>query len=120
MGCPIDGNRKPTLIRVSVPSRGWLLRRFVVHDDSMRPTLVPGNGLIGLRSRRARVGQLRVFEHPDRPGFWLVKRVTAVSDDRMHVRSDDRTRSTVDSRQLGDIVVDGSYRVIARVPTTAK
>ena len=54
------------------------LRRFVVADRSMEPTLVDGQGLVGWRTDRARIGQLRCVEHPDRPGFWLVKRVESV------------------------------------------
>ena len=48
----------------------------------------------------------------------MVKRVVAVDDRSMWVLSDDHTRPTVDSRQLGDIEIAGSYRVILRVPTT--
>lgn len=83
----------------------------------MRPTLEPGSGLIGLRTTRVRVGELRVFEHPHRPDFWMVKRVATTDEGFMWVLSDDHTRSTVDSRQLGDIEVAGSYRVILRVPS---
>jgi hypothetical protein len=105
---------------VSVSSRWRLLRRFVVHDESMSPTLQPGDGLIGVRSGRARAGQLRVFEHPERPGFWMVKRVATVGDGTMWVLSDDRSRPTVDSRRLGNIGVAGSYRVVLRVPIGAR
>ena len=42
----------------------------------MLPALAPGDGLLAIRVRRIRRGEIRVFEHPDRPGFWLVKRTT--------------------------------------------
>jgi signal peptidase I len=92
-------------------------RRFVVADRSMEPTLVDGQGLVGVKSSPARIGQLRTFEHPDRPGFWLIKRVTAVSGDSMIVESDNRDVQTEDSRSFGPVDVDGSYRVVVRVPS---
>ncbi|MGB0113797.1 MAG: S26 family signal peptidase [Ilumatobacteraceae bacterium] len=99
---------------------GWrsrLPRRFVVADRSMEPTLVDGQGLLALRSARARPGQLRCFEHPERPAFWLVKRVDQVLDDgTMVVLSDNRTSTLADSRSFGPVPVDGSYRVVVRIP----
>jgi hypothetical protein len=83
----------------------------------MEPTLVEGQGLIGLRSGRARIGQLRVFEHPRRAGFWLVKRVAACPDEHtMRVEADNPEAGGVDSRTFGDVAVAGSYRVLLAVP----
>jgi len=82
----------------------------------MEPTLVEGQGLIGVRFGASRSGQLRTFEHPDRPGFWLVKRVTAVSGDSMIVESDNADVATVDSNTFGPVDVRDSYRVVLRVP----
>jgi hypothetical protein len=83
----------------------------------MEPALVDGQGLIAVRSRSARVGQLRCLEHPHRPGFWLVKRVSEVhGDGTMSVLSDNRTATSADSRSFGPVAVDGSYRVVVRVP----
>jgi hypothetical protein len=101
---------------VSTPSWFPVLRRFVVADRSMEPTLADGQGLVGLRTRRASPGQLRCVEHPHRPGFWLVKRVDAVDGDTMTVSSDNAAVATVDSRVFGPVCVAGSYRVIVRVP----
>jgi hypothetical protein len=93
------------------------LRRFVVADHSMEPTLSSGQGLIGWRTDHARVGELRCFEQPGRPGFWMVKRVVALADTTsMIVRSDNLERATVDSRQFGPVPIAGSSRVILRVP----
>ena len=94
-------------------------RRFVVQNRSMEPTLVDGQGLIGIQAGAPRVGQLRAVEHPNRPDFWLVKRVTAVSGDVMIVESDNReidSMVTVDSNTFGPVDVSGSYRIVARVP----
>ena len=83
----------------------------------MEPTLVEGQGLVGLRSGRAQVGQLRVFEHPDRAGFWLVKRVAGCPDRHtMTVVADNPGAGGVDSRTFGDVPVAGSYRVLLAVP----
>jgi len=86
----------------------------------MEPTLIEGQGLVGIGSRRARPGQLRVFAHPSFPDFWLVKRVTAVfgrgDDARMIVHSDNATATVADSRTFGPVPVSGSYRVVLRIP----
>jgi hypothetical protein len=83
----------------------------------MEPTLVDGQGLIAVPSRSARSGQLRCFEHPHRPGFWLVKRVADVHDDAtMTVLSDNLAATLADSRTFGPVPVGGSYRVVLRVP----
>lgn len=96
-----------------MPILRWPIRRFVVVDRSMEPTLAAGRGLIALRSSRARSGQLRVVEHPYRPGFWLVKRVGAVlADGRMRVVSDNPDAEGGDSRDFGAVSVTGSYRVL--------
>lgn len=82
----------------------------------MVPTLLPGDGLIAVASARARPGQIRVFEHPDRPGFWLVKRVGRVDGDRFEALSDHPDDGAVDSRTFGTVPVAGSCRVVLRVP----
>ena len=62
-----------------------------------------------------RRGQIRCFEHPDRPGFWLVKRVGDVSGDAFQACSDCDDPDVVDSRRFGQVAIDGSYRVVLRV-----
>lgn len=82
----------------------------------MSPALEAGDGVFARRSERIRRGEIRCFEHPDRPGFWLVKRVGDVRGDRFDARSDNQSVDTVDSRQFGLVPIDGSFRMIARVP----
>jgi len=92
-------------------------RRFLVSDRSMEPTLVDGQGLVGVPSRTAKVGQLRCLQHPERPGFWLVKRVAEVHvDGTMSVLSDNREVTVADSRSFGPVPIAGSYRVVVRIP----
>ena len=86
----------------------------------MLPTLRPGDGLIGVRSRRIRRGELRVFEHPGRPDFWLVKRVGHVRDGLFEAVSDHPAGGAVDSRHFGDVAIDGSYRVVLRIPLASR
>lgn len=83
----------------------------------MEPALTDGTGLVALPWRWAGPGQIRCLEHPDRPGFWLVKRVEeAHPDGTMTVLSDNRAATRADSRTFGPVPVDGTYRVVIRVP----
>ena len=81
----------------------------------MSPTLSDGDGVIAVRSRRARVGQIRVVRRPDQPSMWVVKRVSAVhADGSMELRSDDPDSANTDSRHFGRVKVAGSYWVLCR------
>jgi hypothetical protein len=82
----------------------------------MRPALGPGDGVVAIRSRTLRRGQIRCFEHPERPGFWLVKRVGDVRGSSFEARSDNVAAGGIDSRRFGDVDVDGSYRMWFRIP----
>ena len=82
----------------------------------MLPGIADGDGLVGVRTKRARPGQRRVVEHPYAPGTWLVKRVERVEGDRMWVLSDNAAETRADSREFGSLPVAGSYLVILRVP----
>lgn len=92
------------------------LKRFVVADTSMMPTLEPGDGMIGVRSSRIRRGELRCFEHPATTDFWLVKRVGDVRHGKFEARSDRAGRDVVDSSRFGLVPIEGSYRVLVRIP----
>ena len=121
-----DGLYEPTLpaMTLAQPSgpkrRRFPVRRFVVSEASMEPNLHEGDGLIGRRGARIRRGEIRVFEHPARPGFWLVKRVGHIRGERFEALSDNPAAGAVDSRQFGDVPIDGSYRVVVRVPSLAR
>lgn len=51
------------------------MRRFVISELSMEPTLLPGDAVLARALRRPVRGKIVFFEHPHRPGFWLVKRL---------------------------------------------
>lgn len=80
----------------------------------MTPSLHPGDYLITVINRRPRAGQIVVFRHPKRDGFWLVKRVSEVKSDHMTVLSDASHLTVADSRSFGSVPVDGSYRLVFR------
>jgi signal peptidase I len=92
------------------------MKRFVVAESSMQPALQPGDGILAVRSRRVRRGEIRCFEHPERPGFWLVKRVGDVRGDTFEARSDNPAVGAVDSRRFGFVPIRGSYRMVVRIP----
>src|ERR687892_2182508 len=99
------------------PRRRWPLRRFSVVEDSMRPALRPGDGVLALRGGVVRRGQVRVFPDPTLPSRWLVKRVADVRgagrDATFEARSDNpHAPGVVDSRQFGWVPAAGSYRVV--------
>ena len=92
------------------------VRRFIVKDRSMEPTLQPGEGLIAIRSRRLRRNQLRVVEHPMRPGFWIVKRLGDRVDQARWILLADNSSNGQDSRHFGLVDMEDSWRVVAKIP----
>jgi Signal peptidase, peptidase S26 len=107
----------PLTVAVNHPSRRWPLRVFRVVDDSMRPTLNPGDMLLASSCGAPLRGQLRVFRHPRRSTRWLVKRVDDVFDSShgtiFEARSDNPgAPGAADSHEFGWISAAGSYRVV--------
>lgn len=81
----------------------------------MRPALMPGDGLVAIRSARLRRGQVRCFEHPGRAGFWLVKRVGDVDGTSFVALSDHDAPGVVDSRRFGSVDAGSSWLAVVRV-----
>jgi hypothetical protein len=107
----------PSTVGRNHPLRHWPLRRFTVVEDSMRPALSPGDGLVALHGGHPRRGQLRVFPDPSLPSRWLVKRVGGVRgagrNATFEACSDSpQAPGVVDSRQFGWVPAAGSYRVV--------
>ena len=100
--------------------RRWFSRRVVVADESMAPTLRPGDRLLvdrrAYRRRLPVVGQVVVLDDPERPGRWLVKRVSAVDGSAgvVEVRGDalDRAR---DSRRFGPVPLGSVVGLVYRL-----
>lgn len=90
-----------------------------VSGDSMEPTLKSGDWvLLGrTRQRGPQLGQVVVVDHPHRPGFELVKRVSALSRERrlIWVVGDNHGAST-DSDDFGPLPLQAVRGVVlARV-----
>lgn len=73
---------------LSAAAARGLLRRFEIVNESMQPALNGGDWVIAQRRRRApKRGEVVVFEHEDRPGMTLVKRVIGLPDERLAISS---------------------------------
>lgn len=94
------------------------LTRYEIAENSMRPTLSPGDWVLGLRHPgHIEAGDIVVLDMPDRPGFEIIKRVAAVEGDTMDtpegtrkvgvgevwVLGDDPGAGSVDSRHFGPV-----------------
>jgi signal peptidase I len=91
----------------------WKPFRVEVSGSSMAPTLLPGDWALAVSPGRLRRNDVVVIEHPDRPGFEMVKRIVGLPDelapdgrilgpDEFWVEGDDRSSST-DSRAFGPV-----------------
>jgi nickel-type superoxide dismutase maturation protease len=82
--------------------------RVVVRDESMRPTLEPGDRLLvdrsAYRRHAPRTGEIVVLVDPDEPTRWLIKRVAATDapTGTVEVRGD-ATEVARDSRRFGPV-----------------
>lgn len=99
----------------------WRPFRVDVAGASMAPTLLPGDWALAVSTPRIGRGDVVVVEHPGRPGYEMVKRVTGVPGDRVAGRllgadewwiEGDHAASSTDSRHFGPV---GRGRVKARV-----
>lgn len=78
------------------------LGRVEVKGLSMAPTLLPGDRLLVLKTRRVRPGDLVVVRDPREPSRQVVKRVTATTPNGIEIRGDNPAAST-DSRTYGSV-----------------
>jgi signal peptidase I len=120
---------------VAIAACGWVAYRrpflVAVEGDSMAPTLTEGDFLVAMREGTIGPGTLVVVEHPDRPDYEMVKRVTAAPGDRAEDRelrpgeywvTGDNPVASTDSRSFGPVtrraikgVVRARYWPVSRV-----
>ena len=86
------------------------LFRVAVTGDSMAPTLRPGEWWIAARTRRARVGDIVVVDHPEEE-LLAVKRLVRRAGRECWVEGDNAARSR-DSRHFGPV---DSSRIVGRL-----
>ncbi|MFN2590050.1 MAG: nickel-type superoxide dismutase maturation protease [Actinomycetota bacterium] len=101
----------------------WRPFRVAVEGRSMAPELAPGDYLVAVRPIRPRRGHLVVVEHPERPGFEMVKRLAGVPGDVVGGRRlgrdelwviGDAASASTDSRSFGP-VGRGAIRGVVRL-----
>jgi len=88
------------------------MKRFRVAGHSMTPTLQPGQEIVATDTRRPASGNVVVFEHPARGGFWLVKRLR---DDSGWVEGDNPEVGRDDSRGFGPVSLDEMLTVVTHL-----
>ena len=92
------------------------LRRFRVEDESMRPTLEPGDYVLvnrwAYRFRTPAPGDLVVTVDPEVPTRFLVKRVTEASRPHEVRLLGDNEAMSRDSRTFGPVDLD---RIVGKV-----
>lgn len=99
-------SRARAILRAVLAAITFRLTRYEIAEESMLPVLAPGDRVLGeKRPRSPKVGEVVTLDHPDRPGFTLVKRVAAVDGNRLTVLGD-RPEASVDSRLFGPIPAD--------------
>ena len=90
----------------------------------MAPTLLPGDRALTVPLRRPTIGDVVVVEHPDRPGYEMVKRLAAGPGDRVGERTlrpdewwvqGDYADASTDSRAFGPVRQDGSMSKVVLV-----
>ena len=85
-------------------------RRFVVDGDSMLPTLRSGDYVFGHRTGRVTAPDIVAFQHPNRSGFWLIKRVIATAG-TIDLDSGTIDGLTYDDPRRAELVESGSFEV---------
>jgi nickel-type superoxide dismutase maturation protease len=91
-----------------VGALGWTCLRLKptrvrIQGDSMAPTLVAGDWALAFTPRRFSSGDVVIVEHPERPGFEMVKRVVKVTDRGQYWVEGDSPGASTDSRAFGAV-----------------
>jgi len=82
----------------------WLRpSRVRIAGDSMAPTLLEGDWALAFTPRRFAPGDVVILEHPQRPGFELVKRLVRVVGPGEYWVEGDSPDASTDSRTFGPV-----------------
>jgi nickel-type superoxide dismutase maturation protease len=90
----------------------WRPFLVAVEGESMAPGFEPGDWLVAVRPRQVRQGSVVILEHPERPGFEMIKRVTGLPGDVVgavrlgpdqHWVLGERPEASTDSRWFGPV-----------------
>ena len=79
------------------------LRRFVVEDTSMRPTLHPEDRLVVFQWARPKPGDVVVLREPDAHLTFAVKRVASLEPNGDVIVRADNPNVSRDSREFGPV-----------------
>jgi signal peptidase I len=102
----------------------WKPSRVLIEGESMAPTLLPGDWALTIPLRRPTIGDVVVVEHPDRPGYEMVKRIAAGPGDHVGERAlgpdewwveGDFAAASTDSRAFGPVHQDGSMSKVVLI-----
>lgn len=101
-----------TVVAIAAALVRWRPSRIEIQGASMVPTLLPGDQALAVSSRHPNKGDVVVVEHPGRPGYEMVKRVTALPGEPVGERTldedeywveGDRADASSDSRHFGPV-----------------
>ena len=82
----------------------WLRpTRVRIEGDSMAPTLLEGDWALAYTPRRFTPGDVVILEHPQRPGFELVKRLVKIGPTGEYWVEGDAPEASTDSRSFGAV-----------------
>jgi signal peptidase I len=95
--------------------------RVAIEGASMLPTLLPGDLALAAPVRRLERGDVVVVEHPGRPGYEMVKRLTGMPGDRVgHGRVLDDDEYWVEGDHAAGSTDSGRFGPVRRAQLTAK
>ena len=94
------------------------MRRFRVAEQSMLPSLAPGDEFVASGSLSPSTGDVVAVPKPGEPDFWLVKRVVdhhGMRPGQIWLESDNDAPGTVDSRTFGPVDADQALTLVSRL-----
>lgn len=117
--------RPSSFLFMEIPTAGWkdrilffLGRRdaFRVEGNSMAPTLNDGDVVLVKHSRRVKIGDVVLAQHPYKQSVKVLKRISEVDDKGRYILTGDNPEESTDSRTFGSIsAADVLGKVIGRL-----